>query len=136
MALTAKLESFCQNSVDGFTDLESYRRSHNAIGMADNSCSTEAWKIKQRPAIALRIQQLRDQLAERLLFPRLERLEILKGIAKGGERDGDRINAIKTFSDFVGDGAPVKIEVEHSGTIDSVKTLADFYKDNEATGNS
>jgi len=115
MALTAKQESFAQNIVDGFTQLESYKRAYDAENMLDKTISNNAYELINNREVAGRIQQLRDQLAERLLFPRIERLEILKGIAQGSERDGDRINAIKVFSDFVGDGAPIKVEVEHTG---------------------
>ena len=113
--LTAKQESFAQNIVDGCTQLESYKRAYDAENMTDNTASGEAYKLMNNPQIAHRIQQLRDQLAERLLFPRIERLEVLKTIAQSGERDGDKINAIKVFSDMLGDNAPQKVAIEHSG---------------------
>jgi len=117
--LTVKQESFCQNILSGCTQTEAYRRAYDCDNMADATVSNSAYKLINNGEVAARIQQLREQLAELLLFPRIERLEILKGIAQGGERDGDRINAIKVFSDFVGDGAPIKMQVEHSGTIAS-----------------
>ena len=113
--LTAKQEAFCQNIVDGCTQLEAYKRAYDAENMADGSISSNAYKLINDTQIALRIRQLRDQLAERLLFPRIERLEVLKTIAQAGERDGDKINAIKVFSDMLGDNAPQKVAIEHSG---------------------
>jgi len=115
MALTAKQEDFAQNIVDGCTQLEAYKRAYDAENMSDGAASGEAYKLMNNPQIARRIQQLRDYLAERLLFPRIERLEILKGIAQASERDGDRINAVKVFGDLLGDNAPQKVAVEHSG---------------------
>jgi phage terminase small subunit len=114
-SLTAKQEDFAQNIVDGCTQLEAYRRAYDAVNMSDGAASGEAYKLMNNPQIARRIQQLRDQLAERLLFPRIERLEVLKGIAQTGERDGDKINAIKVFSEMLGDNAPQKLAIEHSG---------------------
>jgi len=113
--LTLKQESFAQNIVDGLTQLESYRRAYDTDNMSEPVMSNEASKLVNNREIAVRIQQLRDQLAERLLFPRIERLEILKGIAQAGERDGDRINAVKVFGDLLGDNAPIKTQIEHSG---------------------
>ena len=126
--LTLKQENFAQNIVEGLTQLESYRRAYDTDNMSEPVMSNEACKLVNNREVAVRIQQLRDQLAERLLFPRIERLEKLKKIAQSAEQDKDSINAIKAFNDMVGDSAPQKIAVEHSGTIDTVKTLDDFYK--------
>ena len=133
MALTAKQELFCNHIIDGCTQSEAYRRSYDCENAADATIWNDAYKLMNNRDVAARIQQLREQLAERLLFPRIERLEVLKGIAQAGERDGDRINAIKVFSDMLGDNAPQKIAIEHSGTIESVRTLSDFYKDSGNT---
>jgi len=113
--LTLKQEAFCQNIVDGLTQLESYRRAYDTDNMSEPVMSNEASKLVNNREVAVRIQKLRDQLAERLLFPRIERLEILKGIAQASERDGDRINAVKVFGDLLGDNAPQKMAIEHSG---------------------
>jgi hypothetical protein len=83
--------------------------------MSVQAISNEASKLISSPYISMRINDLRAQLAERLLFPRVERLEVLKGIAKSGRRDGDKINAIKVFSEMLGDNAPKKLSIEHSG---------------------
>jgi hypothetical protein len=83
--------------------------------MSDPVICIEASKLIRTPNVAIRINDLRAQLAERLLFPRVERLEVLKGIAKSGRRDGDKINAIKVFSEMLGDNAPKKLSIEHSG---------------------
>ncbi|CAB4132058.1 Terminase small subunit [uncultured Caudovirales phage] len=127
--LTAKQEAFCQNIVDGCTQLEAYRRAYDSEKMTDNSISCAAYQLMNNSRITHRIQQLRDLLAERLLFPRIERLEILKGIAQSGERDGDRINSIKVFSEMIGDNAPQKIVIDHSGTIETTKSLEQLTDD-------
>ena len=131
--ITVKQESFCQNILAGCTQTEAYRRAYNCDNMADATVTNSAYKLINQGELAARIQQLRDQLAENLLFPRIERLEILKGIAQGSERDGDRINAIKTFSEFIGDGAPIKMQIEHSGQIVSQKTADEMTDDELAT---
>ena len=113
--LTAKQEEFCQNIIDGCTQTEAYRRAYNAENMLDKTMCEEASRMMNDRNISARIQHLRDNIAERLLFPRIERLEVLKCIAQSGERDGDRINAIKVFSDMLGDNAPQKVAIEHSG---------------------
>ena len=137
MALTAKQEDFAQNIVDGCTQLEAYKRAYDAENMSDGAASGEAYKLMNNPQIARRIQQLRDYLAERLLFPRIERLEILKGIAQAGERDGDRINAVKVFGDLLGDNAPQKMAVEHSGeTEQKQEVIFRVIKSSDEIGNN
>lgn len=114
--LTAKQEDFCQNIVDGCTQKEAYIRAYDVKEDAtDNTTSGEAYKLMNNPHIARRIQQLRDQLAERLLYPRLERLQDLKAIAKTAERDGDKVNAIKAVSEMLDDKTPQKLAIEHTG---------------------
>jgi phage terminase small subunit len=133
VALTPKQQDFCDHIVDGCTQSEAYRRAYNADNMLDATIHQEASRVANDRNVSARIQQMREQLAERLLFPRIERLEILKGIAQGGERDGDRINAIKVFSEFIGDSAPIKMQIEHSGAIASQKTADEMTDDELAT---
>ena len=130
--LTAKQESFAQYIVDGFTQTEAYRRAYDCDNMDDKTICNEGYKLTNNRVITARIQQLRDQLAERLLFPRIERLEELKSIAKTGERDGDRINAIKVFSEMLGDNAPQKISVEHIGETNKKVTFEIIDSENPA----
>lgn len=115
MALTAKQEAFCQNIIEGCTQTEAYRRSYECSNMDDKTVNNEGYKLMNNRGIAARIKQLRDQLAEMMLYPRIKRLERLAAIAEGAERDGDSISAIKAFNDMVGDGVPIKMQVEHSG---------------------
>lgn len=115
--LTVKQELFCNHIVDGCTQTEAYRRAYNCENMDDKTICNEGYKLTNNRDIAARIQQLRDQLAERLLFPRIERLTALKKIAIQGEKDGDKINAIKVFSEMIGDNAPQKVELDNAITI-------------------
>jgi phage terminase small subunit len=109
--LTAKQEAFCQYIVDGHTQKDSYILAYDARG-ADGTTSTNAHQLINQPHVAKRIEELRAIVAERVLFPRIERLQVLKDIAVSGEKDSDKISAIKVFSDMLGDNAPQKIEIE------------------------
>ena len=115
--LTAKQELFCQNIANGFTQTEAYKRAYNSENMIDATISNSAYKLMTNDAIAARIQQLRDRLAEILLFPRIERLTVLKDIAQNGEKDSDKINAIKAVGDMLGDNAPRKMQIEHTEAV-------------------
>ena len=113
--LTAKQENFAQYIVDGFTQLEAYKRAYDAENMLDKTISNNAYELVNKREVAGRIAQLRDQLAERLLYPRLERLKDLKAIAKNAERDSDKVSAIKVVSEMLDDKTPQKLAIEHSG---------------------
>ena len=117
MALTAKQEAFCQNIVNGCTQLEAYKRAYDAKNMTDQSISSNAYKLINDTQVALRIKQIRDQLAERLLYPRIERLQDLKAIAKNSKRDSDKVSAIKVVSEMLDDKTPQKLAIEHIGEI-------------------
>jgi phage terminase small subunit len=134
-SLTAKQESFAVATVKGYPPLEAYKFAYEAENMSDAACSVEASRLFQNPNVALRIEELRELLALKTLFPLTERLTILKGIAETGDKDSSRVSAVKVATEIIGDGASIRktIELEHSGTIDTVKTLADFYKDNGDT---
>src|SRR5574343_1236 len=131
MALTKKQEDFCQNIVAGLTQTEAYRRAYNCENMDEKTICNEGYKLTNNRDIAARIQQLRDQIAERILFPRIDRLGILKNISLASEKDSDRINAIKTFNDMIGDNAPIKQEIKHGGELEHTHKKLETYTDEE-----
>jgi hypothetical protein len=127
MALKHKQEAFCQGVVDGLSDLSAYRACCDCADWTDASCSTEAWKLKQKPEIIQRIADLRAKLEELQILPRATRLKVLAEIVTRNARkltdedriktarDNDVIAAIKAYGEMVGDNAPQKLTIEHSG---------------------
>ena len=60
------------------------------------------------------IREVIDKHVEAMAVGRDERLAILAEIARDGDRDGDRLNAVKQLGDLAGDFVQ---KIEHSGTI-------------------
>jgi phage terminase small subunit len=143
MALTHKQETFCQGIIDGLTQSEAYQRAYDAENMSAPVIANKASELMLKGEIRVRIDALKQQLDELNILPRATRLKVLAEIATRNARkltdkdriktarDNDVIAAIKAYGEMVGDNAPQKLAIEHSGTIDTVKTLADFYKENK-----
>jgi len=131
MALTAKQESFAVATVKGYPPMEAYKFAYEAENMSDAACSVEASRLFQNPNVSLRIEELRELLALKMLFPLTERLTILKTIAETGDKDSSRVSAVKVATEIIGDGAATRktIEIEHSGTIANTKTLEELTDD-------
>jgi phage terminase small subunit len=141
MALTHKQETFCQGIIDGLTQSDAYRRAYDAENMSDQVVYNKASELMAHGEVRVRIDAIKQQLEELQILPRVTRLKVLAEIATRNARkltdkdriktarDNDVIAAIKAYGDMVGDNAPQKLAIEHSGTIDTQKTLADFYTD-------
>lgn len=128
--LTAKQEHFAQCIVDGCTQLEAYKRAYNAENMADQSISSNAYKLINDTKIALRIEELRELLALKCMFPLSERLSILKSVATSDDSKGsEKVSAVKAVTEILGDGAASKKDVrvtsETEVTKEQLSTITD-----------
>jgi phage terminase small subunit len=141
--LTAKQESFALATVKGYPPLEAYKFAYNTENMSDAACSVEASRLFQNPMVALRIDELRELIALKTLFPLTERLTILRDIAHGTieSRASEKTGAIKVATEIIGDSAAIRktIELEHSGHIETTKPIEQLTDDelaNIASGGS
>lgn len=99
--LTPKQETFAELYVDLGSAAEAYRRAYGSKGKPE-TCQREGHKLTQDPKIAARIQEIRDQLAEKALWKRLNSVEVLSGIALKGEKDSDKVAAVKALNSMYG----------------------------------
>lgn len=130
MRLTEKQESFAQLAVSGITQADAYRESYNAENMSDEAVHVEACRLIKNPKVALRIRQLKEDLEIQALWSRKDSVEVLSQIARSGEREGDRVNAVKTINSMHGWDKQV---IDHTSSDQSMspkgKSLDDFYSD-------
>lgn len=75
--LTANQEKFAQNIVEGMNQAEAYRSAYNCNNMSDNSVYVNASKLADNTKVALRIKELREQLAKPSIMTAQKRLEWL-----------------------------------------------------------
>lgn len=118
--ITPKEERFAQLVVELGCQSEAYRRAYNSKAK-QQSVAVNASKLANKPNVALRIQDIRDELAEKSIWKKLDSLEVLSEIAKGqttDTKDSDRVNAVKALNSMFGWD---KVEVKHSGSIDVVE---------------
>lgn len=88
ISLTQKQELFCQAVFAGKPQNMAYRESYDAAAMSDNAVSVEASRLMDNPKIALRIQELRDDLAfvtSRNLAGILRQIDVVKTMALTSE---------------------------------------------------
>ena len=75
--LTPKQEAFVQNIIQGMSQADAYRSAYSCKNMSDNSIYVNASKLVADAKVALRIKELRDELAKPSIMSAQERLEWL-----------------------------------------------------------
>lgn len=110
MSLTAKQEAFAQGIADGLDQASAYRAAYNAENMSDPAIYVEASRIMDNPKVALRVKELKDALAERVLWTREMSVKALVQTFK--ESSGSvRVAAVKELNAMHGYNEPSKLNV-------------------------
>ena len=60
--LTIKQEKFCQGLFIGLTQIDAYKQAYEAENMSDAAIYVEASRLIDNPNVALRVEQLKDEL--------------------------------------------------------------------------
>lgn len=93
--LTPKQLAFCQQVARGKTQSDSYRAAYSAKRMSLNSIHTEASKLMSNPAVAHRVDAIRE---------RIERVTVSAALS-----DGERVkDKLRTIMDTI-EGGPVQM---------------------------
>jgi phage terminase small subunit len=75
--LTPKQEAFVQNILQGMNQADAYRSAYSCKNMSDNAIYVNASKLAADAKVALRLKELRDELAKPSIMTAQERLEWL-----------------------------------------------------------
>lgn len=109
--LTVKQEAFAQGIADGLSQADAYRTAYDAKNMADTSVYVEASKLIDNPNVAQRVKELKDALADRVLWTREMSVKALVQTFK--ESAGSvRVAAVKELNAMHGYNEPSKLHVE------------------------
>ena len=101
--LTAKREKFCQNLINGMTQADAYRAAYNTKGMSDKVVWQEASLLAKNPKVALRLKELREELAEANRMTVEERFAWLsKLVRESGACTSDKLKAIDQMNKMEG----------------------------------
>jgi hypothetical protein len=111
MTLTAKQEAFAQAIADGMTQADAYRTAYDAESMSDNAIYVEASKLIDNPNVAQRVKELKDALADRVLWTREMSVKALVQTFK--ESSGSvKVACVKELNQMHGYNEATKVHVE------------------------
>ena len=95
--LTPKQERFAQLYVELGNASDAYREAYDSKAKPD-SVHVNASKLLSDARVSLRVQELQEALEEKALWRRINSLRVLSEIALGGEKDSDRVSAVKAIN--------------------------------------
>lgn len=111
MTLTAKQEAFAQGIADGLDQASAYRAAYDAENMSDPAIYVEASRIMDNPKVALRVKELKDALAEKVLWTREMSVKALVQTFKTSS-GSVKVAAVKELNAMHGYNEPSKLHVE------------------------
>lgn len=109
--LTAKQEKFVQNIIEGMSQADAYRNAYDTNRMSDKTVWESASKLLSNPKVATRVQELRDQLANKSIMTAKQRLEFLTQVINGEEDVNAKLKAIDIMNKMQGEYVQ-KVEAE------------------------
>ena len=102
--LTPKQETFVQKIIEGMSQADAYRSAYSCKNMSDNAIYVNASKLAADAKVALRIKELRDELAKPSIMTAQERLEWLtERIADAGVDINAKLKAIDIMNKMQGE---------------------------------
>lgn len=119
--LTPKQEAFCQAVVGGKTLSDAYRSAYSASKMQDNTINTVASKMMSKYEISIRVDELKAQLSEKLLWTREDSLKTLIAVINKPDNAGNIISSVQAINKMQGFDAAEKHE--HSGNLNVSITI-------------
>ena len=123
--LTPKQEAFVQNIIQGMNQADAYRSAYNCKNMSDNAIYVNASKLAADDKVALRIKELRDQLAKPSIMTAQERLEWLTQRIDDDEVDiNAKLKAIDIMNKMQGEYVQ-KVETELKNSVSIHIELSD-----------
>ena len=101
--LTDKQEKFAQLVVELGNQSAAYREAYDVVEATPKSVTELASQLANQVNVSSRIQEIRDEVAERLIWSKLDSLTVLSDIAHNGEaQHKDQIAAVKELNSMKG----------------------------------
>jgi phage terminase small subunit len=102
--LTAKQEAFVQKIIEGYSQADAYRSAYSCKNMSDNAIYVNASKLVNDTKVALRLKELRNELAKPSIMSAQERLEWLTRLINNEEEGtSDKLKAIDIMNKMDGE---------------------------------
>lgn len=101
--LTPKQEEFAKAIVEGMNQADAYRSAYSCKNMTDNAIYVNASKLASDAKVALRIKELREQLAKPTIKTAQERMEWLTQLIDSAEEStNEKLKAIDILNKMEG----------------------------------
>jgi phage terminase small subunit len=101
--LTPKQEAFVQNILQGMNQADAYRSAYSCKNMSDNAIYVNASKLAADAKVALRLKELRNELAKPSIKTAQERLEWLTQLIDNAEEGtNEKLKAIDIMNKMEG----------------------------------
>ena len=112
--LTAKQEAFAQGIADGLGQADAYRMAYNSNTASDSSIYVQASNLMKNSKVALRVAELKSQVAEKQLWSREMSVKALVAAYREGS-GAVKVSAVKELNAMHGYNEPSKLSI--SGNI-------------------
>lgn len=101
--LTAKQEQFVQNIITGMSQADAYRSAYSCKNMSDNAIYVNASKLANDAKVALRLSELRNELAKPSIMTAQKRLEWLTEVINGEDDINAKLKAVDIMNKMQGE---------------------------------
>ena len=114
--ITSQQELFAQTIASGENQSDAYRRAYKVKATTKlTSINVSAARLMANPNVRLRVDELKQQLADKELWTREDSIRAMIQVIEEPDNQGCKINAVKVINDMQGFNAATKTQV--SGTI-------------------
>ena len=111
--LTAKQEAFAQGIANGLGQADAYRMAYNSNTASDSSIYVQASNLMKNSKVALRVAELKSQVADKQLWSREMSVKALVAAYREGS-GAVKVSAVKELNAMHGYNEPSKLNISGS----------------------
>ena len=111
--LTAKQEAFAQGIADGLGQADAYRMAYDSNTASEGSIYVQASNLMKNSKVALRVAELKSQVADKQLWSREMSVKALVQAYREGS-GAVKVSAVKELNAMHGYNEPAKVNISGS----------------------
>jgi hypothetical protein len=122
--LTAKQEAFAQAIADGLGQADAYRMAYDSKTASEGSIYVQSSNLMKNSKVALRVAELKSQVAEKQLWSREMSVKALVAAYREGS-GAVKVSAVKELNAMHGYNEPSKLNITGSMVTRIIREVAD-----------
>lgn len=122
--LTAKQEAFAQGIADGLGQADAYRMAYDSNTASDSSIYVQASNLMKNSKVALRVAELKSQVADKQLWSREMSVKALVAAYREGS-GAVKVSAVKELNAMHGYNEPSKLSITGSMVTRIIREVTD-----------